>query len=1047
VTAVQARIPRPSVLWTPVAFWIWVFLIVLAVDALPHLLVQYWFNQSLGYRDIFWTNFRTQITLFLLAGIEDVLAIGLPAIAFAVTPTLRKVLVHTGIWIGVASGWILASHYQEFLLALNGVPFGVLDPIFHHDVGFYVYVLPAVHLVLWAVEASLAFGLLSVCVARYGELVSGGAVGWRYFGIRRMVGAFAVPYANCLIGLLGIAGTLEVFLWRYGLLIKDNAATGVRAGAAYVDVVGALSNLNRIHVLAAAVAGLTVVLVGTLARLHREYRAAVVESLDEPARRNGTDRPPATITSLVLSVRTAVVLVLLPIVFSLAVIVRQWIVVTPNEPTIQREFIARHIEATRRAYRLDRVEVHEWAPPATPLTADALLGSRTVQNAPVLPSWVSSLEQPPDVQHLERIKTSKSTMVFGPLLQIYKQQQQLRPYYDFLSVDGVRYTVNGEKRMFASAVRELPSLALVGQKEWLKYWGSSALQFTHGMGLVMSPVNRLTETGEPTYAVKNVPPVADEAALTHEPRIYIGEGMKDEYVLTHARGLREFDYATPQSRAEVSTPGTGQDGILLDSWLKRVAFAIYTRDFTAFLFSRYIDMNATRVHIRRTPISRARGLLPFLFLDTNSYAFIADGRVVWMVNGLTTTDQYPYSFREVLGDKADERAVEKFPERVINYAEDTVKITIDAYSGRVRIYRIADDPIATTWEKVYPELFEPRRAMPPAIAAQLTYPLQWFHVQFDDIYKRYHQQDPIQFYNVEDLWDDADETLGSLGRGLTSFGTGDQMTFSYEGYNVLLDPADMPPGVDIGRPGDLQYAMLMPFTPEAARNLRSLVIALQDSDSYGRLISLQIPQGVFVPGPEQVDAYIDNDRPVHQQVTMWIRHASEVLRGSTLLLPVGGDLMYVESVWVNSLQNDLPQLKLVAVRYHDRITSGGTLAEAIDKRNLFGPEPRDAWTLEPSANALATRKSAPDGEQQQRGDERGNRRHQPDADKLAQSDDHPEPTARVEPEQAGQRSDRKQTRAEVTANQHGEELARPGLGAQLQSQRVHQRHRVVVKDR
>jgi uncharacterized membrane protein (UPF0182 family) len=612
-------------------------------------------------------------------------------------------------------------------------------------------------------------------------------------------------------------------------------------------------------------------------------------------------------------------------------------------------------------------------------------------------------------------------------------------------VDGVRYTVNGEKRMFASAVRELPSLALVGQKEWLKYWGSSALQFTHGMGLVMSPVNRVTETGEPTYAVKNVPPVADDSALTHEPRIYIGEGMKDEYVLTNARGLREFDYATPQSRAEVSAPGTRQDGILLDSWLKRVAFAIYTRDFTAFLFSRYIDMSATRVHIRRTPISRARALVPFLFLDTNSYAFVADGRVVWMVNGLTTTDQYPYSFPEVLGDKADERAVEEFPERRINYAEDAVKITIDAYTGRVHIYRIADDPIATTWEKVYPELFEPRRAMPTAIAAQLTYPLQWFHVQFDDIYKRYHQQDPIQFYNVEDLWDDADETLGSLGRGLTSFGTGDQMTFSYEGYNVLLDPADMPAGVDIGKPGDLQYAMLMPFTPEAARNLRSLVIALQDPASYGRLISLQIPQGVFVPGPEQVDAYIDNDRPVHQQVTMWIRHASEVLRGSTLLLPVGGDLMYVESVWVNSLQNDLPQLKLVAVRYHDRITSGGTLAEAIDKRNLFGPEPREAWTLEPSADALAT--SVPDRQQQQRSDERGNRRDQSDADKLAQRNDNPEPPARVEPEQASQRSDRQKTRAKVTANQHGEELARPGLGAQLQSQRVHQRHRVVVEDR
>ena len=1023
MTTPQARIPLPSSLWRPLAFWIWVFVAVVSLDAIPHLLVQYWFNQSLGYHNIFWTNFQMQAGLFAAAMALFAVATALPVWVFNADQLLKRILVHVSLWAGIVAGWVTAGTYQQFLLASYAVPFGQSDPVFNHDIGLYVYTLPAVRTVLATLEAALALGIVTACVARWSALMNSGTSVWRV-SPRLVLGAFATPYINALVLLLGLNGAAGIVLQRYALLVKDNAATGVRTGPAYVDVVGALSNLNRIHVLAFAVTAFAIVMLVTLVRLHREYRATA----EEP-------RPAQSDWSLLPTYRTAAALVALPVVFSLAVILRQWIFVTPNEPHVQREFITRHIDATRRAYRLDRVEVHEWAPPDTPLTADKLLSSRTVQNAPVLPSWVSSLEQPPDVQHFERIRTSKSTMVFGPVLQIYKQQQQLRPYYDFLSVDGVRYTVNGQKQMFASAVRELPSLALVGQKEWLKYWGSAALQFTHGMGLVMSPVNRLTDTGEPTYAVKNVPPDADDTALKHEPRIYIGEGMKDEYVLTNARGLREFDYATPQSRAEVTAPAAGQNGIPLDSWLKRIVFAVYTRDFTAFLFSRYIDMDATHVHIKRTPISRARTLVPFLFLDTNSYAFVADGHVVWMVNGLTTTDQYPYSFREVLGDKADERAVEKFPERVINYAEDSMKITIDAYSGRVRIYRIADDPIARTWERVYPELFEPRSAMPSAVAAQLTYPLQWFHVQFDDIFKRYHQQDPVQFYNVEDLWDDADETLGSLGRGLSSFGTADQMTFSYEGYNVLLDPADMPKGVDIGSPGDLQYAMLMPFTPEAARNLRSLVIALQDPDSYGRLISLQIPQGTFVPGPEQIDAYVDNDRPVHQQVTMWIRHASEVLRGSTLLLPVGGDLMYVETVWVNSLQNDLPQMKLVAVRYHDRITSGGTLAEAIAKRNLFGPEKSDPWSVD--AGVLAKAVSAPGSEQQQRNDQRGDGRNQPDADELAQRDDHAQPPARVEPEQPSQRSDRKQAGAKIPANQDRKELGWPGLGAQVQGQRIH----------
>jgi len=471
------------------------------------------------------------------------------------------------------------------------------------------------------------------------------------------------------------------------------------------------------------------------------------------------------------------------------------------------------------------------------------------------------------------------------------------------------------------------------------------LQFTHGMGLVMSPVNAVTDAGDPSYAVQDVPPRIAYDELEHEPRIYFGEGAKDDYVLTNLARLREFDYASEQSREEFTFPAELRDGIPVDSLFKRAVFAVYTRDVTAFLFSRYIDPSRTRVHLNRTPLARVRSLAPFLFLDSNTYAFIGDRRVLWMVNGLTTSDRYPYSYREVLGDKADERAVEEIPQRTINYAEDSVKATVDAYSGEVRLYKMADDPIVSTWERIYPDLFEPRSQMPEPVAAQLTYPLQWFHVQFDDIYKRYHQQDPIQFYNVEDLWDDADETLGSLGRGLSGFGTGDQMTFSYEGYNALLDPVDLPSGVHIGEPGEMQYAMLMPFTPESARNLRALVIALQDPGQYGRLISLQIPQGTFVPGPEQIDAYIDNDRPVHQQVTMWIRHASEVIRGSTLLLPVRGDPMYIETIWVNSLQNDLPQLKLFAVRYHDRITSGGSLTQAIRNRELIRAPQVERWAL------------------------------------------------------------------------------------------------------
>jgi uncharacterized membrane protein (UPF0182 family) len=163
---------------------------------------------------------------------------------------------------------------------------------------------------------------------------------------------------------------------------------------------------------------------------------------------------------------------------------------------------------------------------------------------------------------------------------------------------------------------------------------------------------------------------------------------------------------------------------------------------------------------------------------------------------------------------------------------------------------------------------------------------------------------------------------------------------------MLIDPADLPAGVNIGTPGKLEYCMVWPFTPESNRNLRSLIVAFQDPENYGKLVSLQIPQGQFVPGPEQIESYIDNDRPVHQQVTMWIRHASEVIRGHMVVLPIKGDLMYIETIWVSSTQNELPQLKLFAVRYHGRITSGLTLEEAVRNQQVATDElPAEAVEL------------------------------------------------------------------------------------------------------
>ena len=902
-------VPAPYRVWRSLRFWINLACLWLLAAAVPPLIVRYWFLDGVGHPAVFWTNFSAQAALFALGVVLFATAFVWPLRTYAVSPSLRRGALHAGVWIGLFAGWLWAGRYQQYLLAWHGGSFGETDPVFGNDVGFYVFVMPAVQTTRLAI---LWWGIVACAgalIGRFDELRSRDVFAHRESSALPKLTRLVTGWVNGAMTVVGLSLVTQTFLARYALLVRDNGLTGVRTGASYVDVEGFFSTLNFIYTSTAvelAIMGIGGYALHQIARYHVSGRIHI--------------RPLAGAIAALLAVDLA---------FFVAVTVRTHVFVGPNEPTIQVPYIDRHIAATTRGYRLDRIETVDWRPPETPLTVERLMASATVRNAPLLPGWVSSLEEPPDVQHFERVRTSESTMVYGPMLQVFEQEQQLRPYYKFISVDNVRYALDGRKQMFVSAVRELPSRGFAGPKQWLSHWGSAAMMLTHGLGLVMSPANELRAEGGPAYASASVPPRSTHTAFDVEPRIYFGEGAKDDYILTGVRHLRELDYATTQFRSESDYDPPQQTGIAVDSWFKRVVLALYTGDVNEFRFSDFIDYRTSHAHVFRTPMQRVSTVAPFLFLDSNVFAFAAEKKVLWMLNALTTTDAYPYSFHEQLGDKADERAVEKFPERRINYAEDSVKVTMDAYTGALHFYKLGDDPIVAAWARVYPGLFEAASAMPSAVEDQLTYPLQWFHIQFDDIYKRYHQKHPIEFYNAEDLWDDADEVVGSIGRGLVEFGTGDQMTFSYEGYQVLLDPADVPAAAGLGPPGTLQYATLMPFTPEGARNLRSVVVALQDRGQYGRLLNLRVPQGVFLTGPEQADTLIDDDAQVNQQITLWVRHGSEVVRGHTLLLPVGGDVLYVEPLWITSLQNELPQIKLVSVVYRNRTAMGTTLASAL----------------------------------------------------------------------------------------------------------------------
>jgi uncharacterized membrane protein (UPF0182 family) len=917
------RIPSPDVLWRSLKFWVWAVCAVLVLAAIPDIVVDYWFFDSLGQASVFWTNFNAQLLLFFVTFFVFALGDYLPIRRYAVSPGLRDAAIHLGSWSGLFAGWLVSQNWMTLLLWQHRQSFNERDPVYGHDIGFYVFLLPAVSTLLGILVAAGLDMAVAFLLGRFDQLRANGHFDREDVTLWDKLGMMITPGLNWALTLMGLALIGQTFIGRYQLLFKDNEQAGVRVGAAYLDVEGLFSTLNLINVSVCVEFGVMIAMGIALHRLGRHYGARV-DAFEGTAQRS------AGPLRLRIPLQLATALLAADLLFFGAVILRQHMTVSPNEPGIQLPYIQRHIDATVKAYRLDKVTTVDWTPPAAKLTAAEISSSATVQNAPILPSWVSRMEAPPDVQHLRRIDLAESLVVYGPMLDVFKQEQALRPYYDILNVDGVRYEIDGQKRMFVSAVRELPSLAFLGPKEWLRYWGSAALMYTHGFGLIMSPVNQVDREGRPVYSVSDIPPKATTPRLSvAEPRVYYGEGLKDDYILTNIRHLTELDYPTAGFRATSVFPEDVAAGIAVDSVWKRVVLAVHTRDVTAFLFSSFIDYSRTRIHLYRTPMRRVSRLAPFLFVESNPLAFVAEDRIEWLVNALTTTEMYPYAFREVLGDKADERAVEPYPERVINYGEDSVKITMNAFDGRVRFYKISDDPIIRAWSAAYPGLFQPGNVMPGAVRSQLNYPLQWFHIQFDDIYKRYHMKASLEFYNVQDLWDDADEVVGSLGRGLQEYGTRDEMTFSYEGFNALIDPADLPPGAGLGEPGDLQYAMLMPFTPEGQRNMRSLIVALQDPDHYGTLIDYRVPQGVYLPGPEQADTLIDTDAQVNQQIALWVRHASEVIRGHTIVVPVKGDLLYIEPLWISSIQNPLPEIKLFSVVYRGRCVMGSSVEEAI----------------------------------------------------------------------------------------------------------------------
>jgi uncharacterized membrane protein (UPF0182 family) len=532
--------------------------------------------------------------------------------------------------------------------------------------------------------------------------------------------------------------------------------------------------------------------------------------------------------------------------------------VLPNEVVLERPYIEQNIRFTRFAYGLDRVEAKEF-PASDQLTA------RQVADNPL---------------------TTKNIRLWDhrPLLPTYRQLQQIRTYYDFIDVDNDRYLIDGELRQVMISPRELSYRNLPS-----RIWINEHLTYTHGYGVTLGPVNRVTTEGLPEFFIQNIPPASSTPIRVTRPELYYGEALND-YVFVHTKNP-EFDY--PSGDANQYTTYDGVGGIPLSSFVRKAAFAAFFGSMKILLSN---DITAdSRIMINRAIATRAAKLIPFLQYDQDPYLVITDeGRLVWILDGYTTTDRLPYAM----------------PLRGVgHYLRNSVKVTIDAYDGRTAAYISApDDPLIRSYAAAFPGLFQPIEALPADLRAHLRYPQDLFRIQ-SHVFATYHMQDPQIFYNKEDLWAVPQK--------------GDQDMEPY--YTIMKLPGE----------AREEFILMIPYTPAKRDNMAAWLAARSDGEQYGKLIVYLFPKQKLVYGPRQIEARIDQDALISQQLTLWTQRGSQAIRGSLLVIPIEDALLYVEPLYLAASESgSLPELRRVIVSFGNHLVMEPDLEAALAR--LFG---------------------------------------------------------------------------------------------------------------
>jgi len=836
----------------------WIFLLVpvlmVAVLAAASDWIRDWlWMTQVGYAAVFW---RILSVKFVSAGLAALLTFAYTGLnlglALAVIFRLRghggggNVVIYTRRGIRLSAGWskvgalVIAAvlslafalafyvRWDAFLRFHWGGAFGQTDPIFGKDVGFYLFRLPFYELLR---NSLTSLSLLTLTIV---------AVAYAHFGVflpRQFHRVHTEPavlrHLTVLLLLFVAAWAWGFFLDRYELLYSTR---GVVYGAGYTAF-----HVERISLWVMLAA--SVLLGGVIIFCVLKRRPGLMP----------------------FAVGGYFVLYFLALLLIPGLV--QKFKVEPNELQLETPFLRYNIDATRKAFQLDRIEQKAY-PGLSDLTIEEIHNHRTTLQNIRLWDW-------------------------RPILQTYRQTQEIRLYYEFNSVDVDRYNLaDGYHQVMLSArelAAELPPKA--------RTWVNQNLQFTHGYGLVMSFVSKQQEGGLPVYAIENIPPASDYGLHVDQPAIYYGEATTGYRIV--ATQVKEFDY--PKGDDNVYGRYKGKGGIALDAYWKKLLFA-WTQSDINILLTSYL-LPESRIQIFRGVRERVAAIAPFLALDRDPYLVLADGKLYWIQDAYTLSDRYPYS-QPTGGTRGN-----------LNYIRNAVKVVVDAYDGSVGFYMMdSRDPILEAYRRAFPGMFKPLSDLAPELKRHLRYPLDLFAIQAN-IYMNYHMTDPQVFYNQEDLWALPQEKYAG-------------QAVAFEPYYILMR---------LPNTSEIRYFLMTPFTPQGRDNMIAWMGAGCDFPDYGHIIVYQLPKERLTYGPIQIEAMIDQNASISEQLSLWDQRGSQVIRGNLVVIPIDNAFLYVEPVYLLAEGVNIPQLIRVIVISGKKVVMEPTLDQAL--ASVFGTAP------------------------------------------------------------------------------------------------------------